>query len=291
MSDTALIEALEQPEPSAEPALLPAAQPAMPRRHSRDRPPQRGTPMLARRQAMAAGLAGALALPLAGYWLLHQDRKGTPSSQPLRLASTVGKRRHVVLPDGSGLLLDASSAVTVHFSEGHRRIVLDQGAARFDVRHDANRPFEVHTPLATMVALGTSFSVDHLSNASELRVFSGRVQLDAKDGRSRVFPARQWALVNGSSLQTGTFAPDARNDWQNDWLDANSMRLDFAIERLARYSSMPLKLDDPKLANLTFSGRFRLGRPVESLELIGALFGLRAERRDGAVYLVRVVRG
>ncbi|MEJ2459937.1 MAG: FecR domain-containing protein, partial [Novosphingobium sp.] len=193
MTDTALIEALEQPEPRAESAPLPAARST---RHSRNRSPRGAAPVLARRQAMVAGLASALALPLAGYWLLHQHKEVAPS-QPLRFASAVGKRRHVVLPDGSGLLLDASSVVTVHFSGDRRRIVLDQGAARFDVHHDASRPFEVHTPLATMVALGTSFSVDHLSDASELRVFSGRVQLDARNGRSLVFPARQWALVNG----------------------------------------------------------------------------------------------
>lgn len=282
MTDTALIEALDQA------GLAPSVVVAHDGRRRHDRQihtqTRRAMPVLARRQALAAGLAGALALPLAGYWLLRRD-SNAPPSRSLRFASSVGKRRHVVLPDGSALLLDASSAVSVDLSRDRRRVVLEQGAVRFDVSHDASRPFEVHTPLATMVALGTSFSVDHLSSASELRVFSGRVQLDGRDGRSLVLPARQWALVREASWQTGSFDPDAGNDWQNDWLDANSMRLDFAVERLARYSSTPLKLEDPKLANLTFSGRFRLGRPVESLELIGALFGLQAIRRNGAVYL------
>ncbi|MCJ2188967.1 FecR family protein, partial [Novosphingobium beihaiensis] len=246
-------------------------------------------PVMARRQALAAGLAGALALPLAGYWLVQQGQNA-PASQPQRFASAVGQRRRFTLPDGSALLLDAASAVSVHFSGERRRIVLEQGAARFDVRHDADRPFEVRTPMASMTALGTSFSVDHLSDASELRVFSGRVQLDAHDGRSLVLPARQWALVNGRSMQTGGFDPDVRRDWQTDWLDADSMRLGFAVERLARYSATPLKLGDPKLAGLTFSGRFRLDRPEQSLELIGALFGLRASKRDGAVYLSRTDR-
>lgn len=289
MTDTALIDALEQSGMTAEP-LPPLRAPAAFRRSSRLRPRQ-AAPALARRQAIAAGLAGVLALPLAGYWLLRRGEETPQAAEPLRYASSVGKRRRLILPDGSGLLLDASSAVAVHFTGDRRIIALERGAARFDVRHDPARPFEVRTPRANMTALGTSFSVDHLSNASELRVFSGRVQLDAAGGDSLVVPARQWALVNGASVRTGSFDPAAHKDWQNDWLEADSMRLGFAIERLSRYSARPLRLDDPKLASMTFSGRFRLDTPEQSLELIGALFGLQVRRKDGAVYLEGAEQG
>lgn len=59
---------------------------------------------------------------------------------------------------------------------------------RFDVRHDPARPFEVRTPHAGVVALGTSFSVYHLTEASELRLFSGHVRLDVARRASRVVP-------------------------------------------------------------------------------------------------------
>ena len=97
--------------------------------------------------------------------------------------------------------------------------------------------------------------------------------------------------MHGASVRTGTFDPDAGTDWQNNWLDADAMRLGFTIERLARCSAAPLKLADLQLADLTFSGRFRLGRPVELLQFIGGLFGLRAERKGAAVYLGRTNGG
>lgn len=285
LADAAVFEALETADRPAE--ALPSF-PTIPNA-ARHRPrAQRAAPRLARRQAIAAGIAGALALPLAGYWALHRgEEDSAPSSPRLRYASGVGERRRLVLPDGSGLLLDAASAVAVHFTEGRRTITLDRGAARFDVRRDASRPFEVRTPLAVMMALGTSFSTDILSSASELRVFSGRVQLTVQDGASLVIPARQWALAQAGSLETGSFNPASHAGWPDDWLDADSMRLGFAVERLARYSATPLRLDDPELADLTFSGRFRLDTPEQSLALIGALFGLRAERRSGTIYLGR----
>lgn len=281
MADTALIDAADDGVAPAEP---PTPLPELRVGTSRLVRADRRKPMLGRRQAIAAGLAGALALPFAGYWLAGKQTPGSPP--PLRFASRTGERRRLTLPDGSGLLLDAASRVAVDFSEGRRHVLLEQGAARFDVRHDPARPFEVRTPHAGMVALGTSFSVDHLAEASELRVFSGRVRLDVAGQEARVVPADRWALVDGASVSMGAFDPANHPDWQSDWLDADAMPLGFAVQRLARYSAKPVRIGDPRQARLTFSGRFRLDNPRQSLELIGALFGLKVENRGDALYLV-----
>lgn len=295
MGDSALIEACETRAAAGLPPL-PGLRPdtghaLRPRR--RLQVPAR--PALTRRQALAAGIAGALALPLAGYGFMEAAAPDAPA--PLRFASKVGERRRLTLPDGSGLLLDAASRVAVDFSQAARRVVLEQGAARFDVRHDPARPFAVHTPHAAMVALGTSFSVDRLARASELRVFSGRVGLEVPQRDRLEVSAHRWALVesnrggngagNGGAARvtSGRFDPAARADWQDDWLDADAMPLGFAVERLARYSPVPMRIADPKLGRLTFSGRFRLDQPEQSLELIGALFGLRPQRRGDTLYL------
>jgi transmembrane sensor len=225
---------------------------------------------------------------VAAYWLLGREDSDAAAHTEL-FASAVGQRRRLVLPDGSGLLLDASSRVAVDFAQGSRAIVLEQGAARFDVRHDPARPFEVHTPQARMTALGTSFSVDHGRDGSELRVFSGKVGLDAASGERLMVPARQWAMVGASAITGhGTFDP-AAGDWQSDWLDAQAMPLGRAVERLGRYSATPLRLGQAQFASLTFSGRFRLDTPEQSLVLIGALFGLTLQRHGNAIYLDEAV--
>ncbi|WP_313438386.1 FecR domain-containing protein [Novosphingobium sp.] len=287
LSDAALLEAVDT-APSRDARMvdfaadLPRSRPLPRTRFSRlhDALPTQ----LGRRQALAAGLAALVAAPLGGYLLTRRQPASAPD--PLRFASDVGQRRHVVLPDGSSMLLDAASSVRVHFTPERRGIELDRGAARFDVRHDAARPFEVRTPGAAMTALGTSFSVDRLSDAAELRVFSGRVAMAAHGQQPLVVPARQWALFDGRAIDEGSFDPAAHADWQNDWLDAESMRLGFAIERLSRYSADPIRLQEPSLASRTFSGRFRLDEPEQSLALIGALFGLRPSKRADGIYLV-----
>jgi len=145
-------------------------------------------------------------------------------------------------------------------------------AARFDVRHDPERPFEIHTSQARMTALGTSFSVDHSGDGSELRVFSGKVGLEAASGERLVVPARQWAMVGASAITGhGTFDP-AAGDWQSDWLDAQVMPLGRAVERLGRYSAAPLRLGQARFAALTFSRSvIQLGNFSKALATLRAL--------------------
>ncbi|GFE74508.1 FecR domain-containing protein [Novosphingobium sp. TCA1] len=279
VSDTALIDALGDARTAPSGTALPPL-----RRTDRMRSPHTAR-RLNRRQAMAAGLAGALTLPVAGYWLLGRNAPAPGAGSTGHFASTVGQRRHVALPDGSRLLLDAASRVAFDFTPDRRAIVLEHGAARFDVQHDPARPFEVSTPHARMTALGTSFTVDHLRDASELRVLSGKVALATGQGAQMLVRAREWAMIDARSVTgQGRFDP-ASGDWQTDWLDAESMPLGSALERLNRYSTVPLALGESRFATLTFSGRFRLDRPRESLALIGALFGLVAAESKGTIYL------
>lgn len=283
MQDTALLEAAGSSREEIPP--LPDARVPGARRHlSMSAKGTRASGRsIGRREAIAAGLAGLVAVPLASYWLTRES-----GDQPLRYASAIGQRRTIALPDGSTMTLDAASRVALNFAGQRRTVHLEQGAAHFDVRHDPSRPFEVFTPQARMEALGTRFSVDRLARTSELRVYEGRVGLDTGFDRRRVLPAREWAMVGDKALiDSGTFDPAAGHDWQNDWLDAQAMPLGQALERLGRYSEVPLRLAEPDMAALTFSGRFRLNDPRRSLELIGSLFAMHLDHRDKALVLVR----
>lgn len=289
--DSALLEAAnEYGEPDAtatrmaEPASVHRRPGAARRRWTNEGRPE---PLATRRGVLAASLAAALALPVALFWMRHQEPDATDDSARRHYASAIGQQKRYGLPDGSTLLLDAGSSVSTHFAPKRRSLDLDRGGARFDVAHDADRPFEVNTPMARMVALGTSFTVDRLTAASELRVFEGRVRLDVPDRGSIVVAAGHWALVSEAGVQLGRFDPGGYGGWQSHWLDAESMRLDFAVDRLSRYSSMPIRLADSRLAERSFSGRFRLDQPDQSLTLICGLFQLVPVRRDGAIYLER----
>ncbi|MFT3964281.1 MAG: FecR domain-containing protein [Sphingobium sp.] len=287
--DRALFDALgaEPPVLSAKPSPMTTPRPGSAARRPWARETAIGAPV-SRRQAIAAASVAALGLPLAFFALKRNANGDTP---PRNFASAVAQQKRYALSDGSRLTLDAASSVSTLFTPDLRLLDLQKGGARFDVAHDPNRPFEVRTPVARMTALGTSFTVDRLSGATELRVFEGQVRLDMPGRGWLVMMAGQWALVSGTNVERGSFIPGDYDDWQTHWLDAESMRLAFAIERLSRYSRTPIRLADPRLAKRSFSGRFRLDQPERSLSLICGLFDLMPVERNGTVYLERSKSG
>ncbi|MEJ1961326.1 MAG: FecR domain-containing protein [Gammaproteobacteria bacterium] len=98
--------------------------------------------------AAAAIVAAAVCVPLFHSYLSWQ-----------RFETPVGEQRTIQLAEGSVVNLNASSHLEVRFEDGRREIRLERGEATFNVAHDALRPFRVHTPDATVQAVGTRFNV------------------------------------------------------------------------------------------------------------------------------------
>lgn len=266
LGDPALFDVVEQARCEAIPPLPPMTE----ARPARRWPSRIGQPT---RRRLAVGIAAALAAMIATPLIWRGTQPDTPKMTRI-YASTIGQQRQVHLPDGSDMTLDAASRVAIAFSADGRDLTLQNGAARFEVRHDADRPFAVSTPEGQMVALGTNFSVDRGAGHSELRVFRGRVRLTAPGQPSVIVTAGHWAEAGAGPIVLHAFDIGDYQGWQDRWLSGDHIRLGDAMARLGRYSPRPIRLADPALANESFKGRFRLDRPVESLTLIGELFDL-----------------
>ena len=107
-----------------------------------------------------AGVAAAVLLLLvAGSFALTRYAWRGPVPETL-LASRIGQIRTIVLDDGSRVTLDTDSVVHVAFDEDQRRLMLERGRARFEVAHDARRPFVVTAGTSEVVAHGTVFDID-----------------------------------------------------------------------------------------------------------------------------------
>lgn len=275
LGDPALFEVIE----TAGRVHVPVAPRARTRRWSRaDRlMPRRGVAA-----AMAAALVAVVVAPVAWQRLSPGDAVVARTYD-----SGVAQQRRLILPDASTMRLDAATQVAIAFSPTARDLSLTRGAARFDVRHDAARPFAVSTPEGQMVALGTDFSVDRGAGHSELRVFRGRVRLTVPGQPAVVVTAGHWAEAGAGRIALHRFEPAGYQGWQDRWLTGERIRLGDAVTRIGRYSGRPVRLADPRLADRTFSGRFRLDRPVESLRLIGALFDLPVEDDGRRIVLGR----
>lgn len=95
-----------------------------------------------------------------------------------------GERKDIELPDGTRVSLNSASRLEIGsaFNERDRHVHL-MGEAYFEVEHDKERPFVLHTSDFDIRVLGTSFNVksypDELS--SEALLVEGVIEMRSKD--------------------------------------------------------------------------------------------------------------
>jgi transmembrane sensor len=148
----------------------------------------RGTPIFSLRSVWikAAALVLIVLTPLL-YLYTNQVREtgkdfavNTPDFVHGKFVNNQASAKTVVLSDGSHVVLNPGSALTIHadFEDGTRELNLT-GEAFFDVRRDSLRPFVVKTGDLITTVLGTSFTVkaNPLDDNVTVTVKTGKVSL------------------------------------------------------------------------------------------------------------------
>lgn len=232
--------------------------------------------------------AVALILPEQSHWLdayLSDYRTGTGELQDIQLA------------DGSRLLLNTNTAVSVDYSESLRHITLRHGQAQFTVAKDANRPFEVDSGGLSVRALGTVFEVYNPSQgdtAVTVQEHAVIVTIENKAHDAGIAQPTQVKVTAGQRLRydyKGHLTTPEQvnlaqtNAWQQRRLFMNDRPLSELIAELDRYRTGRIFISDPRLKNLRITGAFSLANPDETLAKVRQVLALR-ETRLGAWWVV-----
>ena len=133
------------------------------------------------------GVAAAVLLISLTIWFVMAGRVGakTPENAIAWQAvdNVTGNVRAFQLPDGSKIWLHPQSHFyyTRDFGQGHERRVRLEGEAFFDVAHDSERPFIIHSGGIQTRVLGTAFNVEAYGNEDMIRVSLVRGKVAVED--------------------------------------------------------------------------------------------------------------
>src|SRR5690606_22571909 len=98
--------------------------------------------------------------------------------------SKPGERKSIQLPDGTKVMLNAGSTIHIaaDFNATSRQLTL-VGEAFFDVVHNAEKPFIIHTGAMDIKVLGTVFNVRAYpgDKTSETSLLKGSVEVTLKN--------------------------------------------------------------------------------------------------------------
>jgi transmembrane sensor len=120
----------------------------------------------------------------------------------------IGEQRTVNLPDGSTIILDADSRISVRYGDTERSINLEAGQALFKVASNPARPFIVRSGETSVRAVGTQFDVYRRTTGTTVTVVEGKVAVVSgkiqQAGGGHVGPSR---TTSGHAPGVATLAP------------------------------------------------------------------------------------
>jgi transmembrane sensor len=230
--------------------------------------------------------AGLVAVVAAGSVLTMRLLPVAPKAAPIELATAIGARSDYALADASAIHLNADSRASVIYGKAARDVRLHRGDAMFEVAKNPRRPFNVTAGDTTVTAVGTTFEVDRVSDAVEVRVFEGAVRVSRANAEPRMVAKGEWLLLaSDRRATTGRFTPETYQSWRSDWLDAEGMPLKYVVARLNRYTLDQVMLNDAAVGELKVTGRFRLDRTHDALAMISTLPAVDAAKKGRHIYL------
>lgn len=252
----------------------------------------------ARRRTPPAALlaAGIAALTLLSASLLAQQMGwlGTPGDEPVASTPlTAGEAvTNARLADGSRVTLDRGTELHDRSTADERRFLLVRGRARFDVAHDAARPFLVDTGASRVVAHGTVFDVGIEAGTVRVTLIEGSVEVRGRttgargNGAARFLAPGEELLVRAGAVGTPSRAAAASLAWAEPMISFDAVPLAEAVAAFNRGSRRAVRLEGEGLAALRVSGAFRRDDPRGFADALAASFELAVEpAQDGSLVL------
>ena len=250
--------------------------------------------------AVAGTAMGPLVLVL---WLFGLGSQQTFITQ-------VGEQQSYQLSDGTTLMLNTDTALTVDYSGDNRVLRLTRGEAHFTVAKNPARPFLVYAGEGLVWAVGTAFNVRLDVDSVDVTVTEGRVKVFAEAiaetppalkldlntepvtsvvNASAPTPATETLLAAGEVAQykqkvVQVLSPvmesrlQQKLAWQTGALVFDGETLEQALTEIARYTQQDLVIKDDAIRHIRIGGHYKADDVDGLLLALGDSFGVAVKR-------------
>lgn len=213
---------------------------------------------------LAASFAVIFYAPLVKLWLQADQWTGTTIQT-------------ISLEDGSRVVLDSESALSIQYTPTQRHITLLRGNAFFDVKHDPSRPFQVTASTVTINDVGTQFEVRNDHAPVTITVKEGIVDVAAPHEASVRLRAHERLAYQHTTppLIEHNLNPDDIAAWSHGELVLENATVADAVTILSRYHKGAVYLLGSAPSTTRISGIFRSDQTNDALTTIAATAKLK----------------
>jgi ferric-dicitrate binding protein FerR (iron transport regulator) len=260
-----------------------------------------GKSFFSRKFLMLASLALAVIITAVAVFYSVPSKHALQANALKHVASEISTRygsktTSIVLPDGTKVWLNAGSKLTYdkNFGESVRNVKLT-GEAYFDVVHNADKPFVIHTTAMDIKVLGTEFNVKSYpdENTTEASLIRGSIEVTLKDKRAEKIimkPNEKLVVSNESAEEVkapalAKKAPDntpiinlghlnyfsldstiLETSWVNNRLVFEDESFQEVATRMARWYGVDFEFGNEDVKQLRFTGNFKNETVQEALK-------------------------
>lgn len=249
-----------------------------------------------RRAPLMLVAASIAALALGGLFVARHHwpwASALQESQAIDIVADQAHRRVVRLADGSRLTLDRGASVRDLSSAIERRFVLTRGRVRFDVAHDARRPFVVDAGRGRIIAHGTMFDVSLEDRTIRVVLIRGVVEVQRRDGRGlstdrpRFLHPGEQTIVGVERVAEPSPADAQMLGWPDAMISFDDVPLSRAIEIFNRSSVRKIELAGAGVAGRPLSGAFRRDDPEGFAQAVAASLDLIVDHETQGIIVLR----
>ncbi|MCX2478227.1 FecR domain-containing protein [Pedobacter sp. MC2016-15] len=234
---------------------------------------------------------------IAAYFSLKPSSLKKSSGYKL-LVSTGDTRKNVRLSDGSVIMLNSGSSLSIaeDFNLRDRRIKIT-GEGFFKIAKDTTRPFIIRSEDLNTTVLGTSFNISSYPDLEELKiaVSSGKVRVASiREGEKETLLSagmvkNQVLIYNNKSkaMEIKTGEASLYNSWTNNELYIDNASVEDIAHLLSRYYHIKTNIE-PGLGR---SDRYTIKLGDESIDaatqILSQLTKYRFSHQQNQIYIMK----
>ncbi|UZD23354.1 FecR domain-containing protein [Algoriphagus halophytocola] len=214
-------------------------------------------------QMVKAAAILLLAFTLGLMYFTAPEQEEIQELKWLTYSTKPGVKSAITLSDGSVVKLNAGSSIRyVQNFVGDTREVYLEGEAFFDVAHNADKPFIVHTKDITTRALGTTFNIKSgIGGKIAVSLITGKVEVKSAQVPEFIdylTPGEQInTLASGEAWEKRAFDPEMIMAWLDQTIIFDKTPLPEAIKMLENWFGVSITVLNYKDQHLTLSGKYK----------------------------------
>lgn len=201
---------------------------------------------------------------------IDSDKRGE-TAKVTEINVPLGQMSEIKLYDGTEVWLNSGTTLKYpkNFGDNNRDVILN-GEAFFNVKH-SDIPFKVQLKNSEVEVLGTSFNVVSFAEEqySQVTLVKGSVKLNnTLSGKeiTRMKPSQQIILSDDlKQIDLKTVNTEFYKSWTEGKIIFQDERLIDITKRLERWYNVDIRLSNPEIGDLRFSGTILKNKPFNQI--------------------------